>query len=40
MLAIKGGRTRVYLDGLFLPSDLLSKFIRFEKNHTKDGKII
>jgi hypothetical protein len=40
MLAIKGGRTRVYLDGLFLSNDLLIKFIRFEKNHTKDGRII
>jgi hypothetical protein len=40
MLAIKGGGTRVYLDGLFLSSDLLVKFTRFEKNHTKDGRII
>ncbi len=31
MLPIKGGRTRVYLDGLFLSSDLLSKFKRLEK---------
>lgn len=40
MLAIKGGRTRVYLDGLSLSNDLLIKFIRFEKNHTQDGRII
>lgn len=39
MLPIKGGGTRVYLDGLFLSSDLLNKFKRFEKYLSKDGKI-
>lgn len=39
MLATKGGRTRVYLDGLFLSNDLLIKFKGFEKNLSKDGKI-
>ena len=40
MLAIKGGRTRVYLNGLFLSHNLLINFERVEKNHTKDGTII
>lgn len=31
MLAIKGGRTRVYPDRLSLSIDLLIKFIRFEE---------
>jgi hypothetical protein len=38
MLPIKGGRTRVYLDGLFLSNDLLIKYKGFEKNLSKDGK--
>ena len=40
MLAIKGGRTRVYLDGLFLSEDLLTKFIRFEEITLRMEKII
>jgi hypothetical protein len=39
MLPIKGGRTRVYLNGLFLSNHLLIKFKGFEKNLSKDGKV-
>jgi hypothetical protein len=39
MLPIKGGRTKVYLDCLFLSNDLLIRFKGFEKNLSKDGKI-
>jgi hypothetical protein len=40
MLAIKGGRTRVYPHRLLLSNNLLIEFIRFEENMQSMEKII